>query len=189
MQTSSARSWCRPRGGTSSSSPIGPTPEPVDVVRDRDVADACLDTAQRVTVVAFEQVSADAEVPDVPTKLAVEPAKLDLVEDLLAEIGERRIDGRPVVAKFRTGGTTANAFPSEEDLAYFILASFNAGVPFKLTAGLHHAHPAHRRDHWLRAPWVPQRDAGRLARVCKVVRSRISARLSSFVTPNSSCRR
>jgi len=114
------------------------TPKPIDVV--------VIGTAQRptegesgVNVVALEQVSRDADVPESTTRLAVEPAKLDLVEDLLADIGERRIDGRPVVAKFRTGGTTAQAFPSEEDLAYFILASFNAGVPFKLTAGLHHA--------------------------------------------------
>lgn len=113
-------------------------PEPVDVVVVGSAhTPESIDAG--ITVVGFEQVSTDAEVPDASARLAVEPAKLDLVEDLLAEIGERRIDGRPVVAKFRTGGTTSSAFPSEEDLAYFVLASFNAGVPFKLTAGLHHA--------------------------------------------------
>ncbi|WP_026123393.1 hypothetical protein [Nocardiopsis chromatogenes] len=42
-------------------------------------------------------------------------------------------------AKFRTGGTTADAFPSEAGLAARIAAAVGAGVPFKCTAGLHNA--------------------------------------------------
>lgn len=43
------------------------------------------------------------------------------------------------VAKYRTGGTSAEAFPSEEELAAFVLAVTARDTPFKLTAGLHHA--------------------------------------------------
>ncbi len=42
-------------------------------------------------------------------------------------------------AKYRTGGTTAEAFPSELELAAFLVAVTGRRLPFKLTAGLHHA--------------------------------------------------
>jgi hypothetical protein len=41
--------------------------------------------------------------------------------------------------KFRTGGTEAAAFPSEAELATWITEAVAHGVPFKCTAGLHHA--------------------------------------------------
>ena len=42
-------------------------------------------------------------------------------------------------AKIRTGGLTAKIFPDVERLCQFIFASAEAQVPFKATAGLHHA--------------------------------------------------
>lgn len=42
-------------------------------------------------------------------------------------------------AKYRTGGTSAAAFPSELELAAFLVAAVARSVPVKLTAGLHHA--------------------------------------------------
>jgi len=42
-------------------------------------------------------------------------------------------------AKFRTGGTDAAAFPDERELARFLVQTVTRTVPFKLTAGLHHA--------------------------------------------------
>ncbi|MFF0815221.1 hypothetical protein ACFYVR_08715 [Rhodococcus sp. NPDC003318] len=42
-------------------------------------------------------------------------------------------------AKFRTGGVVADAYPDEAELAAAIAAVTQLGVPFKATAGLHHA--------------------------------------------------
>ena len=46
-------------------------------------------------------------------------------------------------AKYRTGGVTPDAFPTERELAAFLVACAARGVPFKLTAGLHHAVRGH----------------------------------------------
>lgn len=45
--------------------------------------------------------------------------------------------------KLRCGGVTANAFPSEGDVAFFIARCREAHIPWKATAGLHHP-----RRHW-----------------------------------------
>jgi len=42
-------------------------------------------------------------------------------------------------AKYRTGGTAADAFPSEVELAAFLVAATTRDLSFKLTAGLHRA--------------------------------------------------
>ena len=42
-------------------------------------------------------------------------------------------------AKFRTGGLTPEAHPTETELATLLEATITAEVPFKCTAGLHHA--------------------------------------------------
>jgi hypothetical protein len=56
-------------------------------------------------------------------------------------------DARPLVraiadgrarAKVRTGGTSADAFPTSDDLARFLAACVEERVSFKATAGLHH---------------------------------------------------
>lgn len=41
-------------------------------------------------------------------------------------------------AKARTGGTSTEAFPANDAVARFLAACVSAGVPFKVTAGLHH---------------------------------------------------
>ncbi|WP_327023802.1 hypothetical protein [Micromonospora sp. NBC_01739] len=57
----------------------------------------------------------------------------------LDTLAEARSRGLPVAAKFRTGGLAAELFPSPAELAAVICACRDREVPFKLTAGLHHA--------------------------------------------------
>lgn len=52
--------------------------------------------------------------------------------DALAADGAER-------AKYRTGGPNAQAVPSQDELAGFLRAALDRRLPFKLTAGLHHA--------------------------------------------------
>jgi len=50
----------------------------------------------------------------------------------------RKLKDRHVGFKLRTGGVTADAFPSTEQVAWAIASLRDAGVPLKCTAGLHH---------------------------------------------------
>ena len=51
--------------------------------------------------------------------------------DVVAEAGYR--------AKLRTGGPSADAVPSNEEVAAFVVACLDRGIVMKFTAGLHHA--------------------------------------------------
>lgn len=57
----------------------------------------------------------------------------------LDAVAAARADGAPVAAKFRTGGLAAELFPTPVELAAVICACRDRELPFKLTAGLHHA--------------------------------------------------
>ena len=54
--------------------------------------------------------------------------------ELIAAIGRQGAR-----AKVRTGGVTRDAFPRSTDLVWFMARCIGAYVPFKCTAGLHHA--------------------------------------------------
>ena len=57
----------------------------------------------------------------------------------LDEIADARDGGARVAPKFRTGGLAAELFPTPVELAGVICACRDRALPFKLTAGLHHA--------------------------------------------------
>ncbi|TDC60763.1 hypothetical protein E1258_13755 [Micromonospora sp. KC207] len=57
----------------------------------------------------------------------------------LDTVAAARAAGVPVAAKFRTGGLAAELFPTPVELAAVICACRDRELPFKLTAGLHHA--------------------------------------------------
>ncbi|WP_033292410.1 hypothetical protein [Amycolatopsis jejuensis] len=75
-----------------------------------------------------------SSIADCPAPIAVEIPRDDRRIPLL-----QALSGTPYKAKFRTGGTSAEYYPDEAELAAAIRAAVEAGVPFKATAGLHHA--------------------------------------------------
>jgi hypothetical protein len=68
---------------------------------------------------------------EIPLGLLADPATADEVLSIVA--------GRGYRPKLRTGGPTATAFPDEPTLAGALVAVERWNVPFKCTAGLHHA--------------------------------------------------
>jgi hypothetical protein len=78
-----------------------------------------------------------AETPDLDLY-----AEIPLTWGLLAALdttAEDRAAGLRIAPKFRTGGLAAELFPTPVELAAVILACRDRALPFKLTAGLHHA--------------------------------------------------
>jgi hypothetical protein len=57
----------------------------------------------------------------------------------LDTVAAARAAGAPIAAKFRTGGLAAELFPTPVELAAIICACRERELPFKLTAGPHHA--------------------------------------------------
>jgi hypothetical protein len=65
------------------------------------------------------------------------PAASAIRQEIVNEIGNRRRGATSLGLKIRTGGLTAAAFPSTEELAEVIRLCENGAVAWKATAGLH----------------------------------------------------
>lgn len=99
--------------------------------------------ARRVTTVV-EQLWASGDLAE-DTPVYVEPPRLvggEPTTSWLTALDE--VAALELRLKLRTGGVTADAFPTPRDLAASIDAALDREMPFKCTAGLHHA--LHHRD-------------------------------------------
>jgi hypothetical protein len=93
-----------------------------------------------VQVVGYELAATDPlrlPADGLPTAVELVDSDRRLVD--LARVAAARLGGADVIAKYRTGGTAAEAFPSEDEVAEVIGPAVRLGVPLKFTAGLHHA--------------------------------------------------
>ncbi|GAA4870946.1 hypothetical protein GCM10023235_57260 [Kitasatospora terrestris] len=103
---------------------------------------AALADAAGLTVVTVELAA-----PDVPAAVAALDGLLPIGVTAAVEIPrtgrlEDHLDAlvaSPHRAKYRTGGLSADAFPDEDELAAFLAGCAERGLPYKCTAGLHHA--------------------------------------------------
>ena len=68
-------------------------------------------------------------------------AEVDQLTECLRELNQGI--AAPIGMKLRSGGLAAGAFPSDAQVAHFIIGCRDAAVPWKATAGLHHP-----RRHW-----------------------------------------
>ena len=89
-----------------------------------------------------EHVATGAVLSALDATLAGRPGLTAFVE--LPRDGRRpeliqALSGTPYLAKLRTGGVRAELHPDEGELAAAVVATVRAGLPFKATAGLHHA--------------------------------------------------
>ncbi|MBV1853491.1 hypothetical protein [Catellatospora tritici] len=124
----------------------------VGVIGDGPLADCFAVPPAGVRVVQVEAAMARRGEDPLPTLAAFTAllrehdlrgfAEIPLAWGLLAALdalAEARAGGLDVSAKFRTGGLAAELFPTPMELAAVIIACHERQLPFKLTAGLHHA--------------------------------------------------
>lgn len=141
--------------------PAGPRDEPPEIAETAVIADTGLDgflaarerLARRFTIRQVEvAVAKRGEDPQpglhrliralasgaAPRGYAEIPLSWGLL-GALDTVASARAAGAPLGAKFRTGGLAAELFPTPVELAAVICACRERELPFKLTAGPHHA--------------------------------------------------
>jgi hypothetical protein len=110
----------------------------ISVFNQKHAGEAVIDTieikAERSVEIENAMKLAPAELtPYFEIPIKDDPIRLAKLTDLIKSIAETEAR-----AKVRTGGVTADAFPSPLNLARFIKICAEEDVPFKATAGLHH---------------------------------------------------
>ncbi len=109
-----------------------------------------------VLIEAVEMKAATAG--DVAALLDVLPAPATAYVEIAPESADEilpALAGHRARAKLRTGGVTPEAFPESAAVAHFLVACAKTGVPFKATAGLHHAvRGMYRITHEETSPWA-----------------------------------
>lgn len=161
-----------------------------------EVANHIRVTAVEVKTAEQEDLAALAEdaghvvaADDVAVWLELAAGQIDA--DTLALLGDRALG-----LKFRTGGLSAELFPTAQTLGEVIVASVRADVPFKLTAGLHGSIRCTAAetgfDHHgflnIAAATAAARAGAELAEVAELLRTTDAARLTA-TTPDGSWRR
>jgi hypothetical protein len=92
-----------------------------------------------VRIVGYEQAATDPLGLPLDAPTAVELVDPEQYTAELTGVAAARLSGADVIAKFRTGGTVAAAFPPETTVARVIATAVGLDVPLKFTAGLHSA--------------------------------------------------
>ena len=90
-------------------------------------------------IAAVEQVRADGHFEDDVTVYVETPRLFDAPPTSAWLVALDEIAAMDMRLKFRTGGATADSFPSSGELAACIAAALDRELPFKCTAGLHNA--------------------------------------------------
>jgi hypothetical protein len=103
-----------------------------------------LDTALVADLILLLRLHVRSEAAQVFIEVVRTPAWRQDVTALSERLANDRAEESPVGLKVRCGGTTAEAVPPADDLAYFICRCRDTGLPWKATAGLHH--PLRRPD-------------------------------------------
>ncbi len=83
---------------------------------------------------------------DCPTFWEAPADRAEEIIGLLSKANGTQDQARPVGFKLRTGGVTADAFPSSRAIANALVAATSQRVPIKFTAGLHHPVRQYREE-------------------------------------------